>query len=1301
MMVFKLLFFCFQLHSVISLFHSGETQPFEVSLIKNLLVDEKELSPEHLSTAGPKVVHVQFTAFNGHHFFMNITLYEQNVHPDAPDDLKRHWSYKGEAWINHWLPGVASLQFHADHIKSYFTGLLIIDGIQYRIQPAHRHNDEDLPHNSGMAISRLGHFDDEKLIKPADFDHKEKEMMRRRLTIQKFSNCFDGQGTKTLVVKIGYIIDNSFKMKVLEEMEKDTGTNKEKLLRYIDQVNLDTNTIYHPQFDVHLSIISIRDQKATGAQGLDTIWANDADKSNVIARGDFNLDGTGRDACHRATIQEYLSEFQQWRQNTESSNVAGIWKLLTNCHPPAGTVGLAYVGAICGHAAAGVSNHMTPRYGGTWKVNAHEAGHIFGAGHSFDIGGGIMDYGDGKINGVFQFNQGRKGEVCGKIQQTLGQDPQRNFARPQCWTSMGTEGETYKWRKSTAGFGNSCGAPSFGKYRYKYVPWECEVYTKAGTKSVDASGVGCQATRKPFASQYDLPAECQDDQTTPVCGNGILEGDEECEPGLVGSLWDEDTERKLGLTESQVSSCCDAATCKWKEYHPALGEELNTNATSPQCVGSNNRIDAAFRRTDGSIYVFQDKKVYKFTDGEQLLTEDKDYPQLINTAFPGLDEALHDGIGAAAHKPGSDSVFFWQKRDNIGQQKYQQYDLKNRKSVGALKNMDGGIDDYVGGSGGEYGRNQWGKCNAGVEAALGTEDGVWLFCSNQVLVSDWGVVNGGQWGLNYGQEWGAASELPYQKLFESQKFKSHPSAAYWVGGDSTHARMINKGYALDWWMNANQNSKPKLVPGLGIREPEEDLGVSDRPDENGNEIKLTSRGCPETCLTCELTNNMYCVSCKEGYKPFGEGAVKTCVDQNVQIMIDFEDNSLTHSQLEGGKEAYENLNGRFAVGYGGSLKALRFENQAANLLSSNASSMALDNSVKLATISKKFLSMEITTWYKPNGAHEGTAQRLFTASNYNDNKIAAEILSFNALSASNVTGTDIEQNLPNFIRGTTGNGQLQIIFPRSGFCGKTCFNRFLGKLDPKLAYAIPCASRADILQDQWNEIRLRFDRSTLTCCVRGDCTKRMYMEEDNAHDMTTQTGTSGFTVNMLDFVVDTFTLGGGSSINGDIDNVEIKLWDTSTESSPKILIYVIACVLIVFGFGVLYYKKQVDCCNPCGAEGHGRETKTQMSSYQASYNPPKGPPAAPSSRSTEGQVKSTGTAGRKTGLPTRRPPPKRGNAPPPPSRTPIPRQTSGKKGFVKQASDSKQGSFKFGNQKQNTRKFGSNRAPPPPKKPLW
>jgi hypothetical protein len=59
-----------------------------------------------------------------------------------------------------------------------------------------------------------------------------------------------------------------------------------------------------------------------------------------------------------------------------------------------------------------------------WLTVAHEIGHNFNADHSFENGvgttGGIMDYGDGKYLGEYQFNPNlRRDEMCTQITEAV------------------------------------------------------------------------------------------------------------------------------------------------------------------------------------------------------------------------------------------------------------------------------------------------------------------------------------------------------------------------------------------------------------------------------------------------------------------------------------------------------------------------------------------------------------------------------------------------------------------------------------------------------------------------------------------------------------------------------------------------------------------------------------------------------------------------------------------------------------------------------------------------------------------
>jgi hypothetical protein len=97
-----------------------------------------------------------------------------------------------------------------------------------------------------------------------------------------------------------------------------------------------------------------------------------------------------------------------------------LWHLINNCVPQnGGTVGIAWIGAWCSNRyGAGVSGILPWNVPYTWEVVAHELGHNFGALHTFGVGG-IMDYGDGTYNGIYQFHPNNKPEICAEITNTM------------------------------------------------------------------------------------------------------------------------------------------------------------------------------------------------------------------------------------------------------------------------------------------------------------------------------------------------------------------------------------------------------------------------------------------------------------------------------------------------------------------------------------------------------------------------------------------------------------------------------------------------------------------------------------------------------------------------------------------------------------------------------------------------------------------------------------------------------------------------------------------------------------------
>merc|ERR1712176_1210536 len=92
--------------------------------------------------------------------------------------------------------------------------------------------------------------------------------------------------------------------------------------------------------------------------------------------------------------------------------------------------GLAWIGnnmngyGICNKN--GYNTGISRYYGRYWQTFAHELGHNFGGFHSFEEGqgqtGGLMDYGDQRLNGVYQFNtKHRKAEMCALVDSRVSQ----------------------------------------------------------------------------------------------------------------------------------------------------------------------------------------------------------------------------------------------------------------------------------------------------------------------------------------------------------------------------------------------------------------------------------------------------------------------------------------------------------------------------------------------------------------------------------------------------------------------------------------------------------------------------------------------------------------------------------------------------------------------------------------------------------------------------------------------------------------------------------------------------------------
>eukprot|EP00405_Crypthecodinium_cohnii_P020434 CAMPEP_0206479878 /NCGR_PEP_ID=MMETSP0324_2-20121206/36927_1 /ASSEMBLY_ACC=CAM_ASM_000836 /TAXON_ID=2866 /ORGANISM="Crypthecodinium cohnii, Strain Seligo" /LENGTH=1570 /DNA_ID=CAMNT_0053956491 /DNA_START=30 /DNA_END=4739 /DNA_ORIENTATION=+ len=259
-----------------------------------------------------------------------------------------------------------------------------------------------------------------------DLDIDESSRVRRRLFAtpkfdwggSKFEGCWPGQNNGLRSMKIGFAFDQQF----LNNIKGDAAKKAEQAEELISQITSAANTIYENQLGIHIFV-----------------------SHQLTDPADFDDDGVNIGTTCSPTINEKLEDWKfigETKLKDKYPNSVAAWMFITRCYPPPGTVGLAYVGTICSPGNGyGVTTDFGKDSAATWLTFTHELGHILGAGHSFENGqgstGGIMDYGDGKYQGSYQFHPNRKKDICSTLDRTMNKP--RWFELKNCWSSYDPE----------------------------------------------------------------------------------------------------------------------------------------------------------------------------------------------------------------------------------------------------------------------------------------------------------------------------------------------------------------------------------------------------------------------------------------------------------------------------------------------------------------------------------------------------------------------------------------------------------------------------------------------------------------------------------------------------------------------------------------------------------------------------------------------------------------------------------------------------------------------------------------------
>ncbi|EJD04481.1 uncharacterized protein FOMMEDRAFT_155615 [Fomitiporia mediterranea MF3/22] len=218
----------------------------------------------------------------------------------------------------------------------------------------------------------------------------------------------------------------------------------------------------------------------------------------------------GCDASN-VTLNDRLSLFSGWR-GQQGNDGAGLWHLMSGC-PTGSEVGVAWLGTLCQQSTTGdpgsfVSGTAVSTNGRTeWEVVSHEIGHNFGAIHDC------------------QSTCESGGVICCPLSSSTCNANDQYIMSPVTSSSQKMF--------SQCSLGNICSV----------------------MQSTSSNSINATCLQDPSSAIKTLSLN--------MCGNGIVEEGEDCDPG-----------------QNVTSSCCDSTTCKFKN-----GAQCDP-ASSPCCTGT-------------------------------------------------------------------------------------------------------------------------------------------------------------------------------------------------------------------------------------------------------------------------------------------------------------------------------------------------------------------------------------------------------------------------------------------------------------------------------------------------------------------------------------------------------------------------------------------------------------------------------------------------------------------------------------------------------------------------------------------